>query len=31
MIDLHTHSLLSDGVLLPSELIRRAYVIGYKA
>lgn len=31
MIDLHTHSLFSDGVLLPSELIRRAYVIGYKA
>ena len=24
MIDLHTHSLLSDGVLLPSELVRRA-------
>jgi len=31
MIDLHTHSLLSDGVLLPSELIRRAYVAGYRA
>jgi len=31
MIDLHTHSLLSDGALLPSELVRRAYVIGYKA
>jgi histidinol phosphatase-like PHP family hydrolase len=31
MIDLHTHSLLSDGVLLPSELIRRAYIAGYKA
>ncbi len=31
MIDLHTHSLLSDGVLLPSELIRRAEVKGYKA
>ncbi|MBA2124306.1 PHP domain-containing protein [bacterium Unc6] len=30
MIDLHTHSLLSDGVLLPSELVRRAYVKGYK-
>ncbi len=30
MIDLHTHSLLSDGVLLPSELVRRAYSIGYK-
>lgn len=31
MIDLHTHSLLSDGELLPSELIRRAYIAGYKA
>ncbi|MBI4845444.1 MAG: histidinol phosphate phosphatase domain-containing protein [Candidatus Omnitrophica bacterium] len=31
MIDLHTHSLLSDGVLLPAELIRRAESIGYKA
>jgi len=31
MIDLHTHSLLSDGELLPSELIRRAEKIGYKA
>ena len=31
MIDLHTHSLLSDGVLLPTELIRRAYMKGYKA
>jgi len=31
MIDLHTHSLLSDGALLPSELVRRAYVVGYKA
>ncbi len=31
MIDLHTHSLLSDGALLPSELVRRAYTIGYKA
>ena len=30
MIDLHTHSLLSDGLLLPSELIRRAEVTGYK-
>jgi putative hydrolase len=30
MIDLHTHSLFSDGVLLPSELIRRAEVIGYE-
>ncbi len=31
MIDLHTHTLLSDGVLLPSELIQRAHTIGYKA
>lgn len=30
MIDLHTHSLLSDGELLPSELARRAMVKGYK-
>lgn len=30
MIDLHTHSLLSDGVLLPSELVRHAEVKGYK-
>lgn len=29
MIDLHMHSLLSDGVLIPSELIRRAKVAGY--
>ena len=31
MIDLHTHTLFSDGELLPSELVRRAEVIGYKA
>lgn len=31
MIDLHTHSLFSDGVLLPSELIYRAKVKGYSA
>ena len=31
MIDLHTHSLLSDGVLLPCELARRAEAKGYKA
>lgn len=30
MIDFHTHTFLSDGVLLPSELVRRAEVIGYK-
>jgi histidinol phosphatase-like PHP family hydrolase len=31
MIDLHTHTLLSDGVLLPAELVRRAQVLGAKA
>lgn len=31
MIDLHTHTLLSDGELLPSELVRRAQVKGYTA
>ena len=31
MIDLHTHTLFSDGELLPSELARRAEVIGYDA
>ena len=31
LIDLHTHSLLSDGVLLPSELVRRYEVCGFKA
>jgi len=31
MIDLHTHSFFSDGELVPSELIRRAVAIGYKA
>ncbi|MEJ2672360.1 MAG: histidinol phosphate phosphatase domain-containing protein [Deltaproteobacteria bacterium] len=30
MIDLHTHSLYSDGELLPSELWRRAQVKGYR-
>ncbi len=30
MIDLHTHSLLSDGELVPSELARRGYVKGYR-
>jgi len=29
--DLHTHTLLSDGVLLPSELARRAEEKGYRA
>ncbi len=31
MIDLHTHTLLTDGALLPSELVRRCLVKGYKA
>lgn len=31
MIDLHTHSLLSDGELLPSELARRYEEKGFKA
>ena len=31
MIDLHTHSIFSDGVLVPSELVRRAEVLGIKA
>lgn len=31
MIDLHTHSLLSDGELIPAELARRAKVKGYNA
>ncbi|MCM8769008.1 MAG: histidinol phosphate phosphatase domain-containing protein [Candidatus Omnitrophica bacterium] len=31
MIDLHTHTLFSDGELLPSELVRRAEVKGYSA
>ncbi|HID29048.1 MAG TPA: histidinol phosphate phosphatase domain-containing protein [Desulfobacterales bacterium] len=31
MIDLHTHSIFSDGVLIPSELARRAEVLGIKA
>lgn len=30
-IDLHTHSLLSDGALLPSELLRRCAVCGHEA
>ena len=31
IIDLHTHTFASDGVLLPSELIRRAIAAGYRA
>ena len=30
MIDLHTHTLLSDGELIPSEMARRAEHIGYR-
>lgn len=30
MIDLHTHTLLSDGALIPAEQIRRAEVRGYR-
>lgn len=30
-IDLHTHSFFSDGVLLPSEMLRRVEVLGYGA
>jgi len=31
MIDLHTHTLLSDGDLIPTELARRAEHLGYRA
>lgn len=31
MIDLHTHSIFSDGEFIPSELARRAKVAGYSA
>ncbi len=31
MIDLHTHSIFSDGELIPTELAQRAYAAGYKA
>jgi histidinol phosphatase-like PHP family hydrolase len=31
LIDLHTHTIFSDGELLPSELVRRAIIQGYKA
>ncbi|MEA1900422.1 MAG: histidinol phosphate phosphatase domain-containing protein [Thermodesulfobacteriota bacterium] len=31
MIDLHTHTVFSDGVLIPSELVRRAEFVGLKA
>ena len=31
MIDLHTHSIFSDGDLIPAELAQRAHAAGYKA
>ena len=31
MIDLHMHTILSDGELVPSELVRRVAVMGYEA
>ena len=31
MFDFHTHTFLSDGVLSPIELVRRAHVRGYRA
>jgi len=31
MIDLHTHTVFSDGELIPAELVRRAAVAGYSA
>jgi histidinol phosphatase-like PHP family hydrolase len=31
LIDLHTHTIFSDGELIPSELVRRAVVHGYTA
>ncbi len=31
MIDFHSHTFFSDGVLVPSELVRRATVKGYRA
>jgi histidinol phosphatase-like PHP family hydrolase len=30
-IEFHTHTILSDGALLPSELIRRAYIADHEA
>jgi len=29
LYDLHTHSIISDGEMLPIELIRRMAVLGY--
>jgi putative hydrolase len=31
LIDLHTHSIFSDGDLIPAELAQRAYAAGYSA
>jgi len=31
LIDFHTHTLFSDGELVPSELVRRAHTKGYRA
>ena len=31
MIDLHTHSIFSDGVLIPAELVQQAQTAGYEA
>ncbi len=31
MIDLHTHSIFSDGELIPAEMAQRAHYAGYKA
>ena len=31
MIDLHTHTVFSDGELIPAELVRRAEVLGLRA
>jgi putative hydrolase len=31
MIDLHTHTILSDGALIPAEMVRNAEVSGYQA
>ena len=29
--DLHTHSIFSDGELIPAELVRRAQALGHDA
>lgn len=31
MIDLHTHTIFSDGALIPAELVQRARTAGYRA